>query len=80
MAFVLGGLGAAAAASYVANQLYDAMSAVYMYLAGKGDDIAEAAARIADKPRRDKEAKQRATAQAFRQHLRSKYGFTAKKT
>jgi hypothetical protein len=72
IAFVLGGLGAAAAASYVANQLYDGMFAVYMYLAGKGD--------TADKPRRDKEAKQRATAQAYRQHLQNKYGFSAGKT
>jgi hypothetical protein len=55
-------LGAAAAASYVANQLYDGMSAVYMYLAGKGD--------TANKPRRDKEAKQRATG----------HGFSAEKT
>jgi hypothetical protein len=74
MAFLLGGFAIAAASSYVANHLYDGISAAYMYVADKADTAKEAAARLATKRRRDKEAKLRKTAQVFRQRLREKYG------
>jgi hypothetical protein len=58
--FFLGGFAIAAASSYVANHLYDGISAAYMYVADKADTA--------------KEAKLRKTAQVFRQRLREKYG------
>jgi hypothetical protein len=72
--FFLGGFAIAAASSYVANHLYDGISAAYMYVADKADTAKEAAARLATKRRRDKEAKLRKSAQVFRQRLREKYG------